>query len=155
MDLEARSLPAGVKAPLVKKLSDYKASMTKLKADLKKASNALVDTGAARDELLSRAELGAAPAHALFSLLSLPRLATRVGSTGDSSGGAATSGAQRDKLLSANERAKKTSDRIGEATKTLLDTEEIGVGILHNLHSQRNTILHARENVRRRTDSPC
>ena len=33
--------------------------MAKLKTDLKKASNALVDTGLARDELLSRAELGA------------------------------------------------------------------------------------------------
>jgi hypothetical protein len=35
------------------------AALQKLKADLKKASFALVDTGAARDELLSRAELGA------------------------------------------------------------------------------------------------
>ena len=73
---------------------------------------------------------------------------------GDTAGGAATSAAQRDRLLSANDKLKQTGDRIKEGKKTLLETEELGVSILQDLHKQRETIVHTRETVRlsRRAD---
>lgn len=123
MDLEARSLPAGIKTPLLNKLRDYKASLQKLKTELKKASTSLVDTGAARDELLSRAELG------------------------DTVGGAATSAGQRDRLMGAIDRAKTTSDRIQQGKKTIAETEDLGVSILQDLHRQRETIMSARDTL--------
>ena len=93
---------------------------------MKKASAALMDVEAARDELLSRAELG------------------------DTAGGAATSAAQRDRLLSATDKLKATGDRIKEGKKTLLETEELGVSILQDLHKQRETITRTRDTVRAR-----
>jgi vesicle transport through interaction with t-SNAREs protein 1 len=99
------------------------ANLTKLKGDVKKASAALMDVEAARDELLSRAELG------------------------DTQGGAATSGAQRDRLLTATDKLKQTGDRIKEGKKTLLETEELGVSILQDLHKQREQIQHTRETL--------
>jgi len=144
MDLEARSLPAGVKTQLLNKLQDYKArlvprarasnaisshpvaapqsNLASLKAVVKKAGAALMDAEGARDELLSRAELG------------------------DTAGGA-SSGAQRDRLLSAQDKLKQTGDRIKEGKKTLLETEELGVSILQDLHKQRETIAHTRDTL--------
>lgn len=37
-----------------------------------------------------------------------------------------------------------TGDRIKESKKTLLDTEELSITILENLHDQRKTILHSK-----------
>jgi len=50
MDLEARTLPTTQKAMLLAKLREYKADLTNLKREVKKAAS--VDTAAARDELL-------------------------------------------------------------------------------------------------------
>jgi hypothetical protein len=55
---------------------------------------------------------------------------------------------QREQLLSATERVRATGDRIKQGKQTLLETEELGVSILQDLHKQRETIMHARENVR-------
>ena len=66
---------------------------------------------------------------------------------GDTAGGAATSAAQRDRLLSATDKLKQTGDRIKEGKKTLLETEELGVSILQDLHKQRETIVHTRETL--------
>jgi vesicle transport through interaction with t-SNAREs protein 1 len=74
----------------------------------------------------------------------LTRIAARAG---DTAGGAATSAAQRDRLLSANDKLKQTGDRIKEGKKTLLETEELGVSILQDLHKQRETIVHTRETL--------
>ena len=97
-------------------------NLMELKARVKKAGAALADEGG-RDELLSRAELG------------------------DGVGGAATSGAQRDRLLSALEQQRKTSDRIAEGKRTLLETEELGTDILVKLKGQREQILGTRETL--------
>lgn len=109
---------------------------------------------------------------------------------GDTGGGAATSQSQRDRLMTANDRAKQTSQRIAEGKKardrwrttalcsscgtagctfvgvlqapdfqcytarlpffpqTLLETEDIGVSILGNLHKQRETIVRSGNTVR-------
>lgn len=147
MDLEARSLPVGVKTPLLNTLRDYKVrvgcasfasrpaaltsyslvlppqtNVANLKATVKKAGAALGDLEGTRDELLSRAELG-------------------------DTGSAAGSAAQRDRLLSAQDKLKQTGDRIKEGKKTLLETEELGVNILQDLHKQRETIVHTRDTL--------
>ena len=46
------------------------------------------------------------------------------------------------------EKLGKSSDRIREGRKTMLETEELGVSILHDLHQQRQSLLHAHNNVR-------
>jgi hypothetical protein len=127
---------------------------------VKKASAALMDVEAARDELLSRAELGArrnavATAHCLRAAASKRTLRrpcaaplTRAcGRAGDTAGGAATSAVQRDRLLNATDKLKQTGDRIKEGKKTLLETEELGVSILQDLHKQRETIQHTRDTL--------
>jgi len=90
---------------------------------VKKAGAALLDSEGQRDELLSRAELG------------------------DTAGGAATSSAQRDRLLSAHDQLRKTGDRIAEGKKQLLETEELGASILVNLKGQREQIINTRETL--------
>lgn len=90
---------------------------------MKKAGAALMDLEGSRDELLSRAELG------------------------DTAGGAATSNAQRDRLLTAHDQLRKTGDRISEGKKQLLETEELGASILVNLKGQREQIINTRETL--------
>lgn len=55
---------------------------------------------------------------------------------------------QRARLLMSTERINKTSDRVRESRKTMLETEELGVSILHDLHQQRQSLLHAHGTVR-------
>ena len=121
MDLEARSVvdPA-MKTPLLTKLRDYKSEMTNLKADSKRASAAASATSA-RGELLAGSELDDAYAP--------------------------SSSTQRERLQSTTDRIGQTGDRIREGKKQLLETEELGVSILQDLHRQRETILHARDTV--------
>lgn len=45
------------------------------------------------------------------------------------------------------ERLNKSSDRIKESRRTMLETEELGVSILQDLHQQRQSLLHAHGNV--------
>mmetsp|Transcript_34533 Transcript_34533/g.41741 ORF Transcript_34533/g.41741 Transcript_34533/m.41741 type:complete len:224 (+) Transcript_34533:293-964(+) len=126
MDLEARSLPSTAKTPLLTKLREYKNELAKLKRESKKAA---ASTEGDRDELLSRAELGG------------------------SSSGASSSAQQRERLLLATDRVRATGDRIQQGKQTLLETEELGVSILQDLHKQRETIIHARENLHDTDDS--
>lgn len=123
MDLEARSLPATAKAPLMAKLRDYKNDLSKLKRQLKEATSSAAanSNDARRADLLSRAELGDA---------NVP-----------------TSGAQRQRLLDTTDTVNRTGERIQEGKRTLLETEELGVSILQNLHTQRQTIVHARDTL--------
>lgn len=123
MDLEARSLPVGVKTPLLAKLKEYKSDLAKLKRELRAAG--AMEEESMRDELLSRAELG----------------------------GSSSSGAQREQLLSATDRVRATGDRIKQGKQVLLETEELGVSILQDLHKQRETIIHARENLHEADDN--
>lgn len=46
------------------------------------------------------------------------------------------------------ERLNQSSDRIREGRKTMLETEELGVSILQDLHQQRQALLHAHGTVR-------
>merc|ERR1712072_1157915 len=117
MDLEARSLPPDKKGPFLSKLREYKADLNKLKADAKKASSAGGD-------MSNRAELGLVGDH-----------------------WSASSAAQRERLLATTDRINRAGDNINQSRQTLLETEELGVNILQDLHRQRETITHARDTL--------
>lgn len=54
---------------------------------------------------------------------------------------------QKGKLLMTTERLNQSTDRITNSRKTLLETEELGVSILQDLHQQRQSLLHAHTSV--------
>lgn len=55
---------------------------------------------------------------------------------------------QRDRLMMATERLNQSTDRIKESRRSMLETEELGVSILQDLHQQRQSLLHAHKTVR-------
>ncbi|EXB38553.1 Vesicle transport v-SNARE 13 [Morus notabilis] len=114
MDLEARSLQPSLKARLLAKLREYKADLDNFKSEVKRISLPNANL-TARDELF---ESGMAE-------------------------GVSASGNQRDRLMMSTERLNQSSDRIKESRRTMLETEELGVSILHDLHQQRQSLLHA------------
>lgn len=113
MDLEARSLPPSVKAALLAKLREYKTDLNNLKTEVKRITSSNVNQ-AARDDLL---ESGMAD--------------TQMASAD-----------QRGRLLMSTERLNQSSDRIRESRRTMLETEDLGVSILQDLHQQRQSLLH-------------
>ncbi|KAI5648210.1 hypothetical protein M9H77_34215 [Catharanthus roseus] len=114
MDLEARSLPPNVKAMLLAKLREYKTDLNNLKTELKRITMTNANQ-AARDELL---ESGMADAMTVAA-------------------------DQRARLMMSTERLNQSSDRIRESRKVMLETEDLGVSILQDLHQQRQSLLHA------------
>ncbi|KAK6123197.1 hypothetical protein DH2020_043054 [Rehmannia glutinosa] len=113
-DAEALKLAPSVKATLLAKLREYKTDLNNLKTEVKRITSANVNQ-AARDELL---ESGMAD--------------TRM-----------VSSDQRGRLMMSTEKLDKSGERIRESRKTMLETEELGVSILHDLHQQRQSLLHA------------
>ncbi|XP_043704048.1 vesicle transport v-SNARE 13 isoform X1 [Telopea speciosissima] len=114
MDLEARSLQPSVKAMLLAKLREYKSDLNNLKNEVKRITSTNANQ-AARDELL---ESG---------------MADTLMASAD----------QRSRLLMSTERINQSSERIKESRRTMLETEELGVSILQDLHQQRQSLLHA------------
>ncbi|KAL6135585.1 hypothetical protein ACLB2K_067812 [Fragaria x ananassa] len=114
MDLEARSLQPNVKAVLLAKLREYKSDLNNLKSEVKRLVSGNLNASA-RDELL---ESGMADA-------------------------LTASADQRTRLMTTTEKLDKTSDRVKNSRRTMLETEELGVSILQDLHSQRQSLLHA------------
>ncbi|KAH7686448.1 vesicle transport through interaction with t-SNAREs 1 protein [Dioscorea alata] len=114
MDLEARSLQPSVKAALLAKMREYKSDLNNLKSELKKLTSPNLNQ-ATREELL---EAGMADTLAV-------------------------SADQRGRLLMSTERLNQSSDRIREGRRAMLETEELGVSILQDLHQQRQSLLHA------------
>lgn len=45
------------------------------------------------------------------------------------------------------ERLNQSNERIKESRRTMLETEELGVSILQDLHQQRQSLLHAHNTV--------
>ncbi|KAJ6812842.1 vesicle transport v-SNARE 13-like isoform X2 [Iris pallida] len=115
MDLEARSLQPSAKAALLAMLREYKSDLNNLKSEVKRMTLANNSNGATREELL---ESGMADTLAV-------------------------SADQRGRLLMSTERLNQSSDRIKESRRTMLETEELGVSILQDLHQQRQSLLHA------------
>lgn len=54
---------------------------------------------------------------------------------------------QRGRLLMSTERLNQSTDRIKDSRRTMLETEELGVSILQDLHQQRQSLLHAHNAV--------
>ena len=121
MDLEARSTqnPAA-KNPMLNKLRDYKSELARLKRESQLASRAANEANN-RSQLLAGAELDD---------VSAP-----------------TSSSQRDRMAQATQQLDRTGDRIRDGKRTLLETEDLGVSILQDLHRQRETIVSAREHI--------
>ena len=65
----------------------------------------------------------------------------------DDDSGAPTSSSQRDRMAQATQQLDRTGDRIRDGKRTLLETEDLGVSILQDLHRQRETIVSAREHI--------
>ncbi|MCD7456976.1 Vesicle transport v-SNARE 12 [Datura stramonium] len=59
----------------------------------------------------------------------------------------AASANQRERLAMSTERLDQSSDRIRESRRTALETEELGVSILGDLHQQRETLLHSHKKL--------
>eukprot|EP00884_Botryococcus_braunii_P015254 jgi/Botrbrau1/2411/Bobra.0395s0040.2 len=117
MEMEARSFSAQKSQPLLSKVKEYKADLAKLREDVRGAAAASSGGAAAR------AELGLADD--FYS----------------------TSAGQRERVLNTTDRLSKTGDRIKQGRQQLLETEELGVSILQDLHRQRQTITHARDTL--------
>ncbi|KAM3349569.1 hypothetical protein ACQJBY_022483 [Aegilops geniculata] len=118
MDLEARNLQPSVRAGQLAKLREYKSDLNNLKGALKRIIAGNGQQGA-REELL---ESGMAD--------------TLV-----------VSADQRSRLLRTTERQNQTTDRIRDSHRTMLETEELGVSIMHDLHQQRQSLLHANDTL--------
>ncbi|KAF9663765.1 hypothetical protein SADUNF_Sadunf17G0086100 [Salix dunnii] len=114
MDMEARSLQPNVKAVLLAKLREYKSDLNNLKTEVKRMGSGNLNA-AARDELL---EAG---------------MANSLTASAD----------QRSRLMTATEKLNQSGDRIKDSRRTMLETEELGVSILQDLHQQRQSLLHA------------
>uniref|UniRef100_A0A2P2K200 Uncharacterized protein MANES_01G032900 n=1 Tax=Rhizophora mucronata TaxID=61149 RepID=A0A2P2K200_RHIMU len=54
---------------------------------------------------------------------------------------------QRERLSMSVERLNQSGERINESRRTILETEELGISILEDLHQQRQTLLHAHNKV--------
>jgi vesicle transport through interaction with t-SNAREs protein 1 len=118
MDLEARSLQPSVRAGLLAKLREYKSDLNNLKSELKRISTVVPKPGAREDLLES-----------------------------GMSDTLAASQDQRSKLLMTTDRLGQSTDRVRESRRTMLETEELGVSILQDLHQQRQSLLHAHSNL--------
>ncbi|CAA0828716.1 Vesicle transport v-SNARE 12 [Striga hermonthica] len=118
MDLEARSLQPSVKATLLAKLREYKSDLNKLKREVKKLTMPSSNQPAHEDLL----ESGMAGSHK-------------------------ASGSQRDRLMMTTERLNESTDRLRETRRAALETEELGVSILEDLHQQRETLLHSHKKL--------
>ncbi|KAJ6369925.1 hypothetical protein OIU76_028229 [Salix suchowensis] len=114
MDMEARNLQPNVKAVLLAKLREYKSDLNNLKTEVKRMGSGNLNASA-RDELL---EAG---------------MANSLTASAD----------QRLRLMTTTEKLNQSGDRIKDSRRTMLETEELGVSILQDLHQQRQSLLHA------------
>ncbi|KAI9379378.1 hypothetical protein POPTR_017G087700v4 [Populus trichocarpa] len=118
MDMEARNLQPNVKAVLLAKLREYKSDLNNLKTEVKRIGSGNLNASA-RDELL---EAG---------------MANSLTASAD----------QRSRLMMTTERLNQSGDRIKDSRRTMLETEELGVSILQDLHQQRQSLLHAHDTL--------
>lgn len=58
------------------------------------------------------------------------------------------SASQRARLEESTARMDKSTAQLEETRRTIMETEEVGVNIMGNLHSQRETLLRAHEKVK-------
>ncbi|GAA5979332.1 hypothetical protein JCM5350_006971 [Sporobolomyces pararoseus] len=128
MEVEVQTADHHEKAALQSKLREYKAKVSKQRADLK-SSQASAD----RDDLLSRPS-----AHTALDMTS------RSPSPGASPSPAY---AQHTRLLSATDQLADGQRRLEESQRIALETEGLGTGILENLRGQRDTLTRTRDTL--------
>lgn len=116
MDLEIKSFQPSIKASLLAKLRGYKSDLSNLKTEIKRHTSATASQ-ISRDELLESRMTDA-------NMVSAD---------------------QRERLLISTQKINKTSERIREGRRTMLETEDLGVSLLHNMHQQRESLLRANE----------
>ncbi|TXG51705.1 hypothetical protein EZV62_024229 [Acer yangbiense] len=135
MDLEARSLQPSVKAMLLAKIREYKTDLNNLKNEVKRVTSGNRNQ-AARDGLL---ESGMADAM-MVCISYLIMYSCSFGSADYLMIQLHCRYLQikRGRLLMTTERVNQSTDG-----RTMLETEELGVSILQDLHQQRQSLLHA------------
>ena len=119
MDLEARSTPKAEARALQTKAKACRSEVSALRASLKQAICTPVHTA-------DSSHLG--------------------GSSGDEM---ADTNDQRARLLRMGERIHEGTSKLQQAHKTALEAEQIGISIMGDLHSQRQTITHAAGTLQR------
>ncbi|KAG2443669.1 hypothetical protein HXX76_002018 [Chlamydomonas incerta] len=117
MDNEARSVAPDRQKQLQNKVKEYRADLASLKEQLQKARSSTSDFES------GRAELGLGMDYA------------------------SSSSAQRDRMLSATAKLEQSDERLKQGKQLLAETEDLGAGILQNLHSQRETIVRSRDTL--------
>lgn len=68
-------------------------------------------------------------------------------------GGDYTTSSQRERLLDSTASLERTGDRLKQSQQTLYETEELGTGILQDLHRQRETIVRSRNTLHTADDN--
>ncbi|KAK6155064.1 hypothetical protein DH2020_009312 [Rehmannia glutinosa] len=121
MDLEARGLQPNIKAVLLAKLREYKSDLNNLKNEVKRIASTNLNQ-AARDELLE-----AGMADTLTVSLCLQECIS----------------GPKGQIVNVNRKLNNSSNRIRESRQVMLETEELGVSLLQDLHQQRQSLLHA------------
>ncbi|CAK9224158.1 unnamed protein product [Sphagnum jensenii] len=120
MDLEARTLLPKEKATLLAKLREYKSDLNMLKREVKKSATAIDPPLSMRDDLLD---------------------------TGLHDNPLKTTNDQRNRLVMSTTRLAQSGDRIKESKRQMIETEELGVSILQDLHQQRQTLLNTQNTL--------
>ncbi|KAL2329929.1 hypothetical protein Fmac_017510 [Flemingia macrophylla] len=118
MDLEARSLQPDLKVVLLAKVREYKADLNIIKREVKKISSGDLNPSA-RNELLES------------------NMTNVMMASAD----------HRERLMVSTERLNKSGDRIKNSRRTMLENEELGVSILQDLHSQRQSLLYSHDTL--------
>ncbi|KAJ4711401.1 Vesicle transport v-SNARE family protein [Melia azedarach] len=59
----------------------------------------------------------------------------------------AVSGERREQMAMSVERLNQSGERIKDSRRILLETEELGISIVEDLHQQRETLLHSRNKL--------
>ncbi|URD75528.1 Vesicle transport v-SNARE protein N-terminus [Musa troglodytarum] len=159
MNLEARSLQPSIKVRLLAKLREYKSDIHILKSEFKRITIPN-PSQAAREEPLESGmadKLTISVGNSLCwvdhesALTDLARHYAFVIScigAGDYSGGDGfefdqVSADQRARFLMSTERLNKSSGRIKQSIRTTLESEEVGVSVLQDLHQHGRPLLHA------------
>ncbi|OZJ06358.1 hypothetical protein BZG36_00694 [Bifiguratus adelaidae] len=120
MELEVLNLPTSARTRLQAKLRGYKHDFDKIKRDIRRATTS-APTAAEREELFGFND-----------------------STSDLD---STAVDQRARLLSGTDRLNESSQRLQNSHRIALETENVGVGVLGSLRSQRESIMRTRDTL--------
>ncbi|GJP41025.1 hypothetical protein CLOM_g672 [Closterium sp. NIES-68] len=131
MDLEARSLPPADRAHLLARLRAHKLALLAAKKRAKEMAGDAGEGGAVAGQRGGGGGLRAAEERA--ALMEEGRDYVPLSGAAE----------QRTRLLQATARLAESSERVAESRRSMVQTEQLGVSILHDLHQQRQSLLRA------------